>query len=346
MLTTTDSQHYQDIADAIRSKNGQSTTYLPEEMPEAIHALQTVQNIRINDGKTRYRIDAGINRHVRLYIGSNTDSDTIDWGDGTTEHPEAGWATHDYNSDGEYVITITKGGTGEHTASLDSSNTNIVGISIGSQETTFTYGASNDQKHIVRELYVYANIKVPSFASAGALQIFEATDLKQEGITSFRDCYALIEATMKSSASSVYMDAGFRNSSNLRKLTLPSAITTNGYFLAWNNCIDAVKATIGGDGYVRGYDFGYMTKLTRVDLDGVTNILANAFNNSGELDTLILRADAVPALANTNAFGNTDIARGNGYIYMQDGIVEEAKTATNWATYADQIKPLSELPEA
>ena len=35
----TDNQHYSDIADAIRSKNGSSDTYLPSEMAEAIEAI-------------------------------------------------------------------------------------------------------------------------------------------------------------------------------------------------------------------------------------------------------------------------------------------------------------------
>ena len=34
----------------------------------------------------------------------------------------------------------------------------------------------------------------------------------------------------------------------------------------------------------------------------------------------------------------------DGYIYVPDALVDSYKTATNWSTYADQIKPLSELP--
>lgn len=40
-LVVTDSQHYNDIADAIRSKNGKSTEYYPSEMAQAIRAIST-----------------------------------------------------------------------------------------------------------------------------------------------------------------------------------------------------------------------------------------------------------------------------------------------------------------
>ena len=61
-------------------------------------------------------------------------------------------------------------------------------------------------------------------------------------------------------------------------------------------------------------------------------------------------------LLNTNAFdkcyhilGTVDATYNpeglkDGYIYVPDALVDSYKKATNWVTYADQIKPLSELP--
>lgn len=40
-IVVTDSQHYNDIADAIRSKNGKSVEYHPSEMAKAIRAIST-----------------------------------------------------------------------------------------------------------------------------------------------------------------------------------------------------------------------------------------------------------------------------------------------------------------
>lgn len=40
-IVTTDNKHYTDIAEAIRTKNGSSTTYKPSEMAAAIKAIES-----------------------------------------------------------------------------------------------------------------------------------------------------------------------------------------------------------------------------------------------------------------------------------------------------------------
>ena len=92
--------------------------------------------------------------------------------------------------------------------------------------------------------------------------------------------------------------------------------------------------------------FGYSSLLKRLDFPSVENIGGGAFSGCSRLVTLILRkADTVCTLANVNAFTNTSIAKGTGYIYVPDNLVEQYKAATNWSTYASQIKPISELEE-
>jgi hypothetical protein len=46
-------------------------------------------------------------------------------------------------------------------------------------------------------------------------------------------------------------------------------------------------------------------------------------------------------LNNVNAFTNAS----NVIIYVPDALVNSYKSASNWSTYADRIKGLSELPE-
>ena len=66
-----------------------------------------------------------------------------------------------------------------------------------------------------------------------------------------------------------------------------------------------------------------------------------AFSNSPALTRVILRSTAkVATLSFTSAFSNTD----NAIIYVPDALVDDYKAATNWSTYADRIKGLSELP--
>ena len=90
--------------------------------------------------------------------------------------------------------------------------------------------------------------------------------------------------------------------------------------------------------------FGYSSLLKRLDFPSVESIDTGAFSGCSRLVTLILRkADTVCTLKNVNAFNNTPIAKGTGYIYVPDGFVEQYKAATNWSTFASQIKPISEL---
>ena len=70
------------------------------------------------------------------------------------------------------------------------------------------------------------------------------------------------------------------------------------------------------------------------------------FYGCSSLTTVVIRNTTKVALLNMgNAFSGTKIASGTGYIYVPDELVDSYKVATNWVTYANQIKPLSEYVE-
>ena len=93
--------------------------------------------------------------------------------------------------------------------------------------------------------------------------------------------------------------------------------------------------------------FGNCTALESIELPDAGNIPAQFFNNCTALKTVVIGTNnpGVCALQNTNAFSGTPIASGTGYIYVPDSLVSGYKAATNWSTYASQIKGVSELPE-
>jgi len=79
-------------------------------------------------------------------------------------------------------------------------------------------------------------------------------------------------------------------------------------------------------------------------MSGYASVAGTWFQNCSKLTALILYPEHYfVSLSNTNAFTNTPIANGTGYIYVPDGMVDAYKASTNWATYANQIKPLSEF---
>ena len=90
--------------------------------------------------------------------------------------------------------------------------------------------------------------------------------------------------------------------------------------------------------------FVYCSNLTTVNLPKCTYIDSWAFWYCTNLTTIILSNNQVVTLEYISAFENSSIAHGTGYIYVPDNLVDSYKTATNWSNYANQFKPISELP--
>lgn len=134
-------------------------------------------------------------------------------------------------------------------------------------------------------------------------------------------------------------DNGF-NSTGLESISLPSCTTLgSGSFFATQQLVLAILPLVTS---ISGFCFDY-SSVQKIDTSSLTSIKNSAFYNTKQLDTLILRNSSVCALENVNAFQDTKIAAGTGYIYVPDNLVDSYKTATNWVTFANQIKPISEL---
>lgn len=85
----------------------------------------------------------------------------------------------------------------------------------------------------------------------------------------------------------------------------------------------------------------YTTSSIRyIELPSVQTINAQSFRGCGSLATLNLYSPdrtTIPTLANTNAFTNTPIASGTGYVVINDSLVDSLKAASNWTAYSSQI---------
>lgn len=114
---------------------------------------------------------------------------------------------------------------------------------------------------------------------------------------------------------------------------------------AFNGCQNLENVYIPKAKQIGNYTFYNCKKLTFLQFDYVTSLGTFALGNCSMLETLVLGNLSVVTLANTNALINTPIAKGTGFVYVPDNLVNSYKTAANWSTYANQIKPISELPE-
>lgn len=154
----------------------------------------------------------------------------------------------------------------------------------------------------------------------GAITSITNSRVTKIGKHAFRERTALVSASFPNVTT---MDINaFYNCSNLKDIDFP-ALTTIGNYSFYGN-----------------------KKLVTVDFPKVTKIGTYAFNYCTGMTALILRSQTVVTLAGTNAFGGGNrIASGTGYIYVPRELVDSYKAATNWSTYADQIRAIEDYPE-
>lgn len=114
----------------------------------------------------------------------------------------------------------------------------------------------------------------------------------------------------------------FRYNDKIVNITLPSLQNTTSTFRVFEDC----------------------KSLTRLDLGPIKQIYTNWMANTN-LTTLILRGSTVASLSNVNAFTNTPIQAGTGYIYVPKDLIDSYKTATNWTTFASQFRAIEDYPD-
>ena len=164
-----------------------------------------------------------------------------------------------------------------------------------------------------------------------------------------------------------------RSLTNLQSVTAPNATRIHGVGNEFNYCqgltnidlpIDYLSSTFSDcSGLISFVDRfvhpnGFKTQIQSAALSGCTHLVTIDFYNgvsigpwtiSGctALTNLVLRHNSVSELQATAAFaGSTKFNDKTASIWVPDGLVESYKAATNWSTYADIIKPLSEYVEA
>ena len=129
---------------------------------------------------------------------------------------------------------------------------------------------------------------------------------------------------------------------NLKSVSLPNATRIGGY--AFRVCSKLESVNIPSIKTLGDYNtatFMQCYALKKLDLHGCESIWQNGLiNQCKAVKTLIFRGEKVCVLTG----GSLGIVA-TCLIYVPDNLVEEYKVATNWTQYAEQIKPLSELPE-
>lgn len=135
---------------------------------------------------------------------------------------------------------------------------------------------------------------------------------------------------------------GLAACSSLKIVNAPVLARLDNYALT--RCSALPEITLPSISYIGIKAFSYCTSLKKVDVGKVVETILAAFSKCSMFDTLIVRAINPPSL-NSDAFGETPIESGSGYIYVPSASLDAYKQATNWTVYADQILAIEDYPE-
>lgn len=126
-------------------------------------------------------------------------------------------------------------------------------------------------------------------------------------------------------------------------VNLPEATKIDGS--SFVGCISLASVSIPKAQTMSGYCFQNCTSLTFLDFPVLSSLGYNGFNYCTALETLILRNTEQVCQQTSDAFINSKIAKGEGYIYVPSALLDAYKAATNWSTYASQIRAIEDYPE-
>lgn len=158
--------------------------------------------------------------------------------------------------------------------------------------------------------------------------------------TRFKD---LVEGTLTEINDNEITDIRSYSFSHLATLITANftQVTSIGIY-AFSDCLALTTINLPLATTIKNYAFFYCTALITADLSSVTFIGGFTFSGCENLTSLILRKSNVCHLANINAFNNTPISKGTGYIYVPSALLDSYKAATTWSTYANQFRALED----
>ena len=93
-----------------------------------------------------------------------------------------------------------------------------------------------------------------------------------------------------------------------------------------------------------GYNF-CGCRVERIYLPKLKNLTLAEFSGCASLVTVVLGAETVCEMPNVNVFNQTPVQKGTGFVYVPRALVDSYKSATNWSTYASQIRAIEDYPE-
>lgn len=317
-----------------------------------------------DDGKTRLYIHIPDKSKclVELRFGQSVAYGVaVNWGDGIQVEREIFGGTipkaiHTYAQEGDYCITLEPIGDCLLSLGYGASGTGVLG-------TLSTSYDGRSKAAVLRKVQIGKNssrIQTSAFSySAGLETITIPQAVTQIGTSAFyyahslkavvfpkdayfisqntcSDCPSLKRVSLGENMTSFGDNYSFQNCYSLEGVTIPPQVTSLNSS-AFYGCSLLTSATIpNGVTAIASKEFYNCYCLVNLTLpSSITSIEANAFYVCSGLEVLDCSSmEAIPSLANTNAFTN---ANGAMRIIVPDSLYDGWIAATNWSSHASKI---------
>lgn len=192
------------------------------------------------------------------------------------------------------------------------------------------------------------SIGTSAFQNCTALASVDIPEATSIGASAFQTCSALKSIDFPKATS--IGNGAFRSCSAVTSINLPNATSIGSSAFQGNSrfgSIDLPKVKT-----IASSAFQECRGIKRLNIPMCTSIAMAAFYICSNLEAVIISNGAqVCTLGSTNVFSSTKISAGTGYIYVprtlddgSDGPATYA-AATNWSTYAAQIRAIEDYPE-
>lgn len=331
---------FTDIADAIREKTGSTEQIVADNFPAEIEAIESGGGVdyleqRLNGTLTSYSnsnlteiSDYGMYNCTSITSVNVPNIETI----GTS-------AFRDCTN--LQIINVPKLSTIPNSAFNGCSSLSVFDFSNITEVGDYAFSSSGLNKaEFANAVELYSN----SFSKSTSLTSVVAPSIRLNGTYHFQNCTSLETVTGTIETLGNY---SFSGCTNLTTVDISNVFSTAQR--AFYNCSSLVgDITLLQASYVASYCFYGCTNIKKVNLaySFCSSVATYAFYGCSTLDTLIINSEStVPSLANINAFTNTPIASGTGYIYVPSALVDSYKAATNWSSYAEQIRAIEDYPD-
>lgn len=191
----------------------------------------------------------------------------------------------------------------------------------------------------------YENDRVTSIGDYAFYECDNLTSVKFQNVSAIGNSAFYKSDTLSSAKfpnAVTIASAAFRECKQLIDIDLPAVTTISMNGL--RDCRSLTSVKFPSLQSAESYILHSCNKLEKVDFGVITSLGGNVFTSCAVLETVIIRSQSVPSL-NGNLGSNNPLDDGTGYIYVPRALVDSYKAATNWSTYADQIRAIEDYPE-